>query len=540
MPKFFSRTTKTDPARARYPEAMADLLSLGETAHDFSYADWADRLRDHVADLVRMVLDDDLNNRKSKDPAVWAPIHALGILKLLGPAEAAEPLLACMDWGSDWFEEELPPVYGAIGPAAIPLLKAYLEDPAHDQWGRGRASSSLKAIAQAHPAERDDLVALLTAFLDRPGADSSAEEESLTASVIGDLADLEATTSYDAIRRAFEQNRVDTQFVGLEEVERSFGMRPPLDFSKPPEPRQEPGVRLALKCKVCGREREHVFPKVYCDLGTINDKKKREKYNPIIIPQRVVCPKCGAVDQYELGGMGYVALIASTLAASKPELAGMLRQDQQVQFITSTTRWGNMHPLEAIERYQQEIGRRPDDVSLRIGLGSVYKAIGRYDEAEVEFERAMALDPLEPEVWINKAQLAGLRRDIPQAIRLWQRAGELLPRSALSEAEREEVRQDIEETLADLRRGVIPEVSPPMWKDGEEPPPTFISGRRTASRAAPQPDRLEEARPIHQPTGPTGFMTPAPQPKVGRNEPCPCGSGKKYKHCHGRKGQAPL
>ena len=24
--------------------------------------------------------------------------------------------------------------------------------------------------------------------------------------------------------------------------------------------------------------------------------------------------------------------------------------------------------------------------------------------------------------------------------------------------------------------------------------------------------------------------------KVGRNEPCPCGSGKKYKHCCGRAG----
>ena len=23
-------------------------------------------------------------------------------------------------------------------------------------------------------------------------------------------------------------------------------------------------------------------------------------------------------------------------------------------------------------------------------------------------------------------------------------------------------------------------------------------------------------------------------PVVGRNEPCPCGSGKKYKHCHGK------
>ena len=24
------------------------------------------------------------------------------------------------------------------------------------------------------------------------------------------------------------------------------------------------------------------------------------------------------------------------------------------------------------------------------------------------------------------------------------------------------------------------------------------------------------------------------QPKVGRNDPCPCGSGKKYKNCHGK------
>jgi len=24
-------------------------------------------------------------------------------------------------------------------------------------------------------------------------------------------------------------------------------------------------------------------------------------------------------------------------------------------------------------------------------------------------------------------------------------------------------------------------------------------------------------------------------PKVGRNDPCPCGSNKKYKHCHGRE-----
>ena len=29
---------------------------------------------------------------------------------------------------------------------------------------------------------------------------------------------------------------------------------------------------------------------------------------------------------------------------------------------------------------------------------------------------------------------------------------------------------------------------------------------------------------------------PASWGKVGRNEDCPCGSGKKYKHCHGKYG----
>jgi preprotein translocase subunit SecA len=28
-------------------------------------------------------------------------------------------------------------------------------------------------------------------------------------------------------------------------------------------------------------------------------------------------------------------------------------------------------------------------------------------------------------------------------------------------------------------------------------------------------------------------VTEEPQRKIGRNEFCPCGSGKKYKHCHG-------
>jgi preprotein translocase subunit SecA len=42
--------------------------------------------------------------------------------------------------------------------------------------------------------------------------------------------------------------------------------------------------------------------------------------------------------------------------------------------------------------------------------------------------------------------------------------------------------------------------------------------------------------------GAGGDAAPAPKAapfvrhtgKIGRNDPCPCGSGKKYKHCHGK------
>ncbi|MCI0420963.1 MAG: SEC-C domain-containing protein, partial [Acidobacteria bacterium] len=45
----------------------------------------------------------------------------------------------------------------------------------------------------------------------------------------------------------------------------------------------------------------------------------------------------------------------------------------------------------------------------------------------------------------------------------------------------------------------------------------------------------EEEEPLPEANGPrTPYVREGP--KVGRNDPCPCGSGKKYKHCHGKLG----
>ena len=45
----------------------------------------------------------------------------------------------------------------------------------------------------------------------------------------------------------------------------------------------------------------------------------------------------------------------------------------------------------------------------------------------------------------------------------------------------------------------------------------------------PQPD-LQRAE---LNSNPSDAQQPKRAKKIGRNEPCPCGSGKKYKHCHG-------
>ena len=309
----------------------------------------------------------------------------------------------------------------------------------------------------------------LTRFLDRPSAADSTDEETVTAFVISDLTDLRATGAYDTIARAFAEDRVDTQILDLAFVEAEWGMRPKPDYTAL-APRQEPGVRLLLKCKVCGREREHIFPKVYCDLPTVKDEKKRKQYEPLIIPQRVTCPKCGAVDQYELGAMGQIAITAHLLAQRDPEIEGFLRPDQQIQFITFTTRWGPMHPVAAIERYERELARQPNDADLHVGYGNLRRFLGYYDKAQAEYERALAIDANNVEAWVGQAEMAGERRDHEAATRCWQEVRRLAAKRSATSNEYAAIAAIAEAGLAMLDRGLIPDIGSTLYDTPDEDP----------------------------------------------------------------------
>ncbi|MAK55650.1 MAG: preprotein translocase subunit SecA [Pusillimonas sp.] len=61
---------------------------------------------------------------------------------------------------------------------------------------------------------------------------------------------------------------------------------------------------------------------------------------------------------------------------------------------------------------------------------------------------------------------------------------------------------------------------------------TYHHSDYDAALSGEDPGIAEEPLGATQPA--SGGAVAGNVPKVGRNEPCPCGSGKKYKHCHGR------
>ena len=75
---------------------------------------------------------------------------------------------------------------------------------------------------------------------------------------------------------------------------------------------------------------------------------------------------------------------------------------------------------------------------------------------------------------------------------------------------------------------------PNMSRPADQPRMNPYAGYSTTRDTYPgESAQREAARNVNRPSAAQRQPAKA-QPKVGRNDPCPCGSGKKYKNCHGR------
>jgi len=96
----------------------------------------------------------------------------------------------------------------------------------------------------------------------------------------------------------------------------------------------------------------------------------------------------------------------------------------------------------------------------------------------------------------------------------------------------EAIKQEVVEILSKLQLQ-----APPVMPEPQLDPSLFnFKHEEFTGLGEPEPEpRPGEAQPgeMEAPEQHKPFVRP--DRKVGRNEPCPCGSGKKYKHCHGKR-----
>ena len=83
---------------------------------------------------------------------------------------------------------------------------------------------------------------------------------------------------------------------------------------------------------------------------------------------------------------------------------------------------------------------------------------------------------------------------------------------------------------------------PPQIREGREQKTDMSRMRVRKDEMATAPGPVTTQHGAHQEGG-GGYYDPSEPvrqepvkvgPKIGRNDPCPCGSGKKYKNCHGK------
>jgi preprotein translocase subunit SecA len=95
----------------------------------------------------------------------------------------------------------------------------------------------------------------------------------------------------------------------------------------------------------------------------------------------------------------------------------------------------------------------------------------------------------------------------------------------------EQVNRDV---ISFLFKGFIPVQDSAQVREARPPQRTDLSKLKTSHDEIPV-GATATAGPGGQPQAQAQrVQTPVrAEPKVGRNEPCPCGSGKKFKNCHG-------
>lgn len=245
-------------------------------------------------------------------------------------------------------------------------------------------------------------------------------------------------------------------------------------------------LQIELRCLGC-RKTYHY---------QIEDVMISSAYGEPFIVDDVRCKNCGVLDHYEITSEGNVSIMTHTMlmiGLGKKEKRSL--DDSPIKIVeTGPIDGKSMSMKEAVRYYEKKVGKDPKNLNYILGYANTLRRSKRTEDAIPVYEKAIQEDPLAVEAYASLAQIAEKKGNLAHANDYYERAAAMINRGHYYK-----VTMDLD----DFKEAVLD---------------NFLDVSRRLGRKAGMPHDVYPE-------------PPAPKKKIGRNAPCPCGSGKKYKKC---------
>ncbi len=159
---------------------------------------------------------------EASDNTLWMPVHAVKLLGIIADPQALPQLINTLvladEMGYDWIMEDLPTVFGRIGPSAVEPLIEFIQAHSGESefyWPRINAAEGLVAIAIHYPRERERILSFLH------GLFSDGEDPEFLGFVAAYILDLNASSSLPILEEAFNKELIDEDIIRKEDLQQN-------------------------------------------------------------------------------------------------------------------------------------------------------------------------------------------------------------------------------------------------------------------------------------------------------------------------------
>ena len=335
-------------------------------------------------------------------------------------------------------------------------------------------------------------------------------------------------------------------------------------------------IQIHLRCRPCGRVHTYTVNDIIIT-GLPEEMGPVELAKTALLYRSLRARHCGTEEEFDLTSASAASIRAAavlTRIAPQSEGAAVTVRLAKASLWDGTPLRSYLQGL----RHLRRLAEKKNSGEAWRRFGNLSGRVGNRSDAEAAFQRALKVDPSEAEACISLAEIRWSDGDVMGAAALVRDTLTRLPKSDLSQ------RVITAQSLAELLPRLLEVSNDPValtaiWNEGEVNGQGVVTASSADLRRVENWDRLSkvlanesivslgltDTHPANEPLtrlehilagkgpimmGPTraggrkGRLAEhsAPvrrsQPKVGRNQLCPCGSGKKYKRCCGLAGRA--